>query len=162
MKIKKYQTTNENDGLKYFFDSIGERTIKKVVQYQQLLPLNVMDLGLSSQVEVYNLAFGDFIGGIDDFSDQITSNNGDMDNVLATVADTAFNFWKLHPDAFILFEGSHPESEEGLRTYLYQKKIERFFDEINEVAHVVGRFGNKLEIFERGKKYNAFLIIQKR
>lgn len=62
-----------------------------------------MDLGLSPQVEVYNLAFGDFIGGIDDFSDQITSNNGDRHNVLATVADTAFNFWRFYPDVFILF-----------------------------------------------------------
>ena len=85
-----------------------------------------------------------------------------MDKILSTVAYTALSFWKFYPNAFILFEGSNPESEEGLRTYLYQKKVERFFDEINEIAYVVGRFENQLEVFEKGKKYNSFLIIPKR
>jgi hypothetical protein len=31
MQIEKYQIKNESDGLKYFFDSVGKRTIKKVV-----------------------------------------------------------------------------------------------------------------------------------
>lgn len=100
MQIEKYQTTNESDGLKYFFDSIGKKTIKKVVQYQQLLPHHVIELGLSSHIEVYNLAFGDLIEGINDFSDQTTSNNGDMDKILSTVANTAFNFLGILPKRF--------------------------------------------------------------
>jgi hypothetical protein len=95
--------------------------------------------------------------GTDDFSDQITSNNGDMEMVLATVADTTFSFWEKYPRANLFLTGSSVG-----RTYLYQKKIERYWDEINEVAYVAGRLNFQFELFENGKNYDAFLIIRKR
>ncbi len=157
MKIEKYQTTNESDGLKYFFNSIGKASIEKVVQYQPLSPHNLMQLGLPPQIEVYNLAFGDRITGTDDFSDQITSNNGDMEMILSTVADTTFSFWESYPQANLFLTGSSVS-----RTYLYQKKIERYWNEINGIAYVAGRFNSQFELFEKGKNYDAFLIIRKR
>jgi hypothetical protein len=157
MQIEKYQVTNESDGLKYFFDSIGEKTIKKVVHYQQFPPRIVIKLGLPQQMEVYNLAFGDSIAGTDDFSDNEKSNNGDMEKVLSTVADTTFYFWEKYPQADLFLAGSTV-----IRTYLYRKKIERYWEEINEVAYVTGRFDSEFELFKKGKNYDAFLIIRKR
>ena len=157
MKIEKYQTTNESDGLKYFFDSIGKETIEKVVVYQHLSMQSLIERGLPPQMQVYNLAFGDRIAGTDDFSDQIASNNGDMEMVLSTVADTTFYFWEGYPQANLFLTGSSVS-----RTYLYQKKIERYWDEINEVAYVAGRLNSQFELFKKGKTYDAFLIIRKR
>lgn len=162
MQLEKYEIRTEVEGLKYFFNSIGKETIEKVVEYQKLSPCDIINLGLPSRIEVYNLAFGDRILGTKDYSDQTTSNNGDTDKVLATVADTAFEFWEYFPNAVILFQGSNPESQEGLRTYLYQKKIERFMEEIKEVALIYGIYNSQVEEFKMGKKYIGFLIIRKR
>jgi hypothetical protein len=162
MQLEKYEIRTEVEGLKYFFSSVGKDIIEKVVEYQKLSQYDIFNLGLPSQLEVYNLAFGDRIVGTKDYSDQTTSNNGDTDKVLATVADSAFEFWEHFPNAVILFQGSNPESQEGLRTYLYQKKIERFMEEIREVALIYGMFNSQFEEFEIGKKYSGFLIIRKR
>ena len=162
MQIEKYTTRADTDRLKYRFISIGKKAIEKVVAYEKFPTFKVIELGFPPYIEVYNLAFGDLIPDTDDFSDQITSDNGDMNKILSTVANTVLDFWEYNSDAFIWFEGSQPENQEGIRTYLYQKKLERFFAEINEVANVLGRAGTQLELFEKGKKYNAFLIIRKR
>jgi hypothetical protein len=157
MQTEKYQTTNKSDGLKYFFESIGNEIIEKIVVYQHLSVNQLVARGIPSQMEVYNLAFGDRIAGTDDFSDKVTSNNGDMVMVLSTVADTTFYFWQKYPKANLFLTGSSVE-----RTYLYQKKIERYWEEINEVAYVAGRLNFQFELFEKGKNYDAFLIIRKR
>lgn len=157
MKIEKYQIETTSDGLKYFFDSIGKTTIEKIVHYQQFPSSIIIKVGLPPQLEVYNLAFGDRIAGTDDFSDKMPSNNGDMEKVLATVVDTTFYFWKKYPQANLFLTGSSVS-----RTYLYQKKIERYWEEITEVAYVAGRFDSQFELFEKGKNYDAFLIIRKR
>ena len=157
MKIEKYQIRSESDGLKYFFDSVGKIIIEKVVHYQLFPSAIVMKLGLPPQMEVYNLAFGDKISETDDFSDKISSNNGDMEKVLSTVADTTFYFWEKYPQATLFLTGSSVS-----RTYLYQKKIERYWQEINQVAYVVGQFDLQFELFEKCKRYDAFLIIRKR
>jgi hypothetical protein len=160
MTIEKYQTETEINRLNYSFYSVGKTIIKKIVEYTKLPKYFLIKNGLPYDADVYNLAFGD--EDVNDFNDQIISNNGDMDKVLATVADTALNFWEYYPNAFIYFEGSQPEGQELLRTYLYRKKLERFFDEISKIADVYGRIENELEEFTKGKNYNAFLIIQKR
>ena len=162
MQIEKYNTITDTDRLKYRFVSTGKTTIEKVVAYEKFSTYRLIELGFPPYIEVYNLAFGDLISGTDDFSDQITSDNGDMNKILSTVANTVLDFWEYNPNAFIWFEGSHPKNQEGLRTYLYQKKLERFFEEISEVANAFGRSENQLELFEKGRKYNAFLIIKKR
>lgn len=156
MTIEKYQTTNESDGLKYFFNSVGKVVIGKIVSYQHLSVSDLIERGIPPQMEAYNLAFGDRIAGTDDFSDQVTSNNGDMEMVLATVADTTFSFWEKYPRANLFLTGSSIG-----RTRLYQRKIERYWDEINEVAYVTGRLNFQFELFEKGNSYDAFLIIRK-
>jgi hypothetical protein len=158
MQIEKYYTETTVDSLIYTFESIGKTTIKKVVEYTKMNPFYI---GLPSNVDVYNLAFGDWDDEINDFKDTITSNNGDMEKVLATVANTVLLFWESYPNASIFFQGSQIQGEEPLRTYLYQRKIERYFEEIKNIAYVIGKFNNQLEIFTKGKTYSNFLIIRK-
>ena len=127
MQIEKYKTITDTDRLKYRFVSTGKTTIEKVVSYEKISTYRLIELGLPPYIEVYNLAFGDLISGTDDFSDQITSDNGDMNKILSTVANTVLDFWEYNPNAFIWFEGSHPKNQEGLRTYFIPKEIRAFF-----------------------------------
>ena len=158
MQIEKYQVETTIDSLIYTFESVGKTTIKKVVEYTKINPFYI---GLPSNANVYNLAFGDWDDEINDFKDTITSNNGDMEKVLATVANTANSFWIEYPDSFIYFVGSQLKGEEALRTYLYQKKINRYFEDINNVALVFGLTEYGWESFVENKNYTAFLILQK-
>jgi hypothetical protein len=157
MKIERYPIETESDRLHYFFYSVGERRIKKVVEYTKLPKHWLIENGLPIDTDIYNLAFGDENVDEDDFSDQTTSNNGDLEMVLATVGDTTFSFWEKYPRANLFLTGSSIG-----RTRLYQRKIERYWDEINEVAYVAGRLNFQFELFEKGKNYDAFLIIRKR
>jgi hypothetical protein len=165
MTIERYQTENDKDESRYTFTSVGKETIEKIVVYQQFPLTKVIELGLNEDFEVYNLAFGDRIAGTDNFTDENISNNGDSDKVLATVIYTIFDFWKHNPNTLVWFEGSDPEDQngikKGLRTRLYQRKMERFIEDIEAVAYILGKYNNQLEEFVKGKKYDAFLIIKK-
>ncbi len=101
MQIEKYQTETDQTKLEYTFLSIGRKIIKKKIMYEKFE--NPEYIGLPSNTLVYNLGFGDLdehTGGIDD---KTTSNNGDMDKILATVAETAFNFWENYPKSTSIF-----------------------------------------------------------
>lgn len=158
MKLEKYTTEASINKLTYIFESIGQKVIVKVVEYSKLNPAFI---GLPSEIEVYNLGFGDWDDSIKDFNDQITSNNGDTDKVLATVANTTNEFWEEYPDAFLYFKGSQPFGEKPLRTRLYQMSMNRYFTEINKVADIFGLTDAGWEIFIVDKNYIAFLISRK-
>lgn len=162
MQIEKYTTENTVNKLIYTFESIGEKTIQKRIEYQRFSKYELLVNNLPIDAEIYNLAFGDVNEDSSDFSDEVISNNGDMNKVLATVAGTVFDFWEYHPNAIIFFKGSQPEGEKLIRTYLYQRKIERFIREINDEVYVFGQIEETLELFNKDKKYNAFLIIRKK
>jgi hypothetical protein len=120
MQIEIYKTKSNVDSLVFTFESIGEKVIRKVVEYTKLNPVYV---GLPIGTEVYNLAFGDWNDSIDDYEDSIESKNGDIQKVLATVANTVFEFWEEYPNAFVFFRGSQSFGEKARRTRLYQMKI---------------------------------------
>ncbi len=122
---------------------------------------NPEDIGLSFYTSVCNLGFGDFDEQTGQLNDQIISKNGDTEQVLATVAGTAFDFWVEYPHASIFFMGSVPEGEKARRTRLYQMKINRYFEEISVVANVLGYAEEGWEKFQRDRSYVAFLISQK-
>ena len=158
MQIEKYRTESTVDNLIYTFESVGEKVIKKIVEYSKLNPVYI---GLSDDDNVYNLAFGDWNDEINDYVDNVESNNGDMEKVLATVANTAFEFWEEYPDALIFFRGSQPTGEKARRTRLYQMKINRYFADISLIADVRGFENYGWEQFMVDKNYIAFLISQK-
>ena len=159
MQIEKYKTENTVNKLIYTFESVGEKVIKKKVIYSKFI--DSQDIGLPPYMNVYNLALGDLDEKTGELDDQVASNNGDMEKVLATVAGTTTNFWNEYPEALIYFEGSQPKGQELLRTYLYQRKINRYFSEISEIANVFGLSDNGWEKLIVNKNYRAFLISQK-
>ena len=81
--------------------------------------------------------------------------------MLATVADTIFEFWEEYPDVLVFFRGSQPLGETARRTRLYQMKINRYFADINLIVDVSGFENGVWEEFRINKNYTAFLISQK-
>jgi hypothetical protein len=159
MQIEKYYTETGIDNLIYTFESAGEKLIKKIVEYSKLNPIYV---GLPIDTEVYNLAFGDWNDEIDDYEDKVESRNGDMEKVLATVANTALKFWEEYPEAKIFFQGSLVTGENPRRTRLYQMKLNHYFNEINKTVHIRGYGDIGWEDFKNNKNYIAFLISPKK
>lgn len=159
MQIEKYRTQSTVDSLIYTFESVGEKVIQKKVIYSKFEDPN--DIGLPSNISVYNLGFGDWNEETEEIDDQIISKNGDTEIVLATVAGTAYNFWAEYSKSRIFFMGSIPEGEKPRRTRLYQMKINRYFDDISAVVKVEGFTDNGWETFSKEKNYIAFLIFQK-
>ena len=159
MQIEKYKTESTVSSLLFTFESVGEKIITKRVIYSKFD--NPEDIGLPSNVSVYNLGFGDFDIQTGQLDDQITSKNGDTEQVLATVAGTAFDFWMEYPHARIFFAGSIPEGEKARKTRLYQMKINRYFAEISSIVNVAGFAENGWKTFSKDKNYVAFLISQK-
>ena len=159
MNVEKYTTKSTVSSLIYTFDSVGTKIIKKVVIYSKIeYPEYV---GLPPDTEVYNLGFGDFdeeTGGIDD---NIESRNGDTEKVLATVANTANQFWGEYPDALLFFRGSQPSGEKPRRTRLYQMGLNKYMDDINSIVDVFGFVNDEWEEFTVNKNYTAFLILRK-
>jgi hypothetical protein len=159
MNVEKYTTKSTVSSLIYTFDSVGTKTIKKVVIYSKIeYPEYV---GLPTDAEVYNLGFGDFneeTGGIDD---KIESRNGDTEKVLATVANTAHEFWEEYPNALLFFRGSQSLGEKARRIRLYQMGLNKYMGEINVIVDIFGFVNDEWEEFEINKNYNAFLILRK-
>ena len=160
MQIEKYKTETSVRGLIYTFESIGEKIIQKMVVYSKIE--NPEDIGLSFDSIVYNLGFGDFNEKANSLDDQIISENGDTEKVLATVAETVNKFWTLYPNANIFFTGSVPEGEKPRRTRLYQMKINRYFSKISDTVDIGGYTGSEWEDFVKNENYMAFLISRKK
>ncbi|MCD8538504.1 MAG: hypothetical protein LRY55_01150 [Leadbetterella sp.] len=128
-----------------FFSEGRETRILKIVEYQ--------NMGLRN---LYNLALGDknlLTGEIDD---KVSSNNGDRDKVLVTVAATIYTFTNQYPETRVYITGST-----DTRTRLYRMGISRFLDEITRDFVVLGEMSNKWKIFKINTTYTAFLVIRK-
>jgi hypothetical protein len=160
MQIEKYKTESTVDSLIYTFESVGERIIQKVVMYSKIE--NPKTVSLEENTIVFNLAFGDWDLETDELNDQVESKNKDTEKVLATVANTAFEFWEEYPDANIFFRGSQPLGEKARRTRLYQMKINRYFADLITIVNIKGFENDNWEVFLANKNYLAFLISQKK
>ena len=159
MQIEKYETESTVDGLIYTFESVGDKVIQKIVVYSKIE--NPKTVGLKENTIVFNLAFGDWDLETDELNDQVESKNKDTEKVLATVANTIFEFWEEYPDANIFFRGSQPFGEKARRTRLYQMKINRYFADIITIVNIKGYENDNWELFLENKNYLAFLISQK-
>ena len=119
-----------------------------------------------TEVSLYNLAFGAWDSVLGDIDDTVQLRNGDMDKILATVAQTALNFMENNPEVYIFAQGSTPA-----RTRKYQMGISKFFKEATSTWTIMGlatdeisgegAFGGRWEKFQSGTKYAAFLLFAK-
>ncbi len=101
MNVEKYSYETTDDFLDYEFDSIGPRgTIRKIVRYSLRFS--------SNNQPFYNLGFGDLDEEKQQINDSINSGNGDMEKILATVANTVVDFTGKYPEMPVYVEGSTP------------------------------------------------------
>ena len=147
--LNKEKYTYKSESKFEFFEFYSEGPkgiIKKVVEFQP-----------TSDDNVYNLAFGDFINDSERINDLIVTNNGDSSKVLATVAPTVYAFVEKHPKSWIIATGSTEA-----RTRLYRMGITNNLAEISQDFDIFGY--TKLEQwvkFEIGEDYEAFLLTKK-
>jgi hypothetical protein len=105
---------SKNANLKqYEFYSTGPKgKIRKLISYSFI--------GTWDGHRYYNLGFGDYDQSGNKVLDLVVGDNKDADKVLATVAATAVDFFKHHPNCGIIIEGST-----SARTRLYKKATKR-------------------------------------
>ena len=148
MKLDRYEfDVHEEDAyVQYEFFSHGSKgVIRKFIRFYKL------------DDTFYNLSFGDNIIGTEDFSDEMTSNNGDTEKVLITVAAASMKFSLTYPGVMINAEGSTPARSRLYRIYLnkYRKIINKYF-------FIYGRFTNgDWEKFRKNENYIALAVKRK-
>ena len=143
MKLEKYQIKSGEKLQVFEFVSEGIKgRITKIVQYT---PTNYKDL--------FNLGFGDKDAETGEFDDEVISNNGDTDKVLATVVATLYAFIDNHKNAMIYATGSSKS-----RTRLYRMGINKYFDEITNDFDVFGELESGWEEFQKNIDYEAFIV----
>ena len=146
MRYPKYDYSAEGLMLYYEFVSEGPKgKIKKIVEYSS-----------TSEENVYNLAFGDYDKETDGINDNLITNNGDSQKVLATVASTVYAFTGRYPNAWV-----HATGSTNVRTRLYRMGITNNLTEIAEDFIVFGLRNDKWEEFLAGEDYEAFLVKRK-
>lgn len=90
-------------GTNYFFISIGEKQIIKVVQYTYV--------GLKENKHTYNLGFGTYFPDKNIIHDEEISSNGDHYKVFNTVLSTIPDFFQHYPQAMLMVQGSDSSIE---------------------------------------------------
>lgn len=147
MKYEKYQLESDRKLLLFEFVSVGPKgRIKKIVQYTET---NLKDF--------YNLGFGDKDEKTGEINDLVITNNGDSQQVLATVASTVYAFTDKHPYAWIYVRGSN-----NARTRLYRIGITNNLLEIKKDFEVFGLKDDRWHEFRKDTEYKAFLIKRKK
>lgn len=147
MNLARYPYLANNNFNNYEFYSDGPKgRIKKGVRFSLM----------NNEPMIYNLAFGDITEGTDLIDDAVVSNNNDRDMVLATVANTIFDFSNNYGNHYIFATGSTPA-----RTRLYQMGITSLWNEISIDFAVLGFKDGSWQAFQSNINYEAFLVKRK-
>lgn len=147
MKIDKYPVIIGETSMVFEFVSEGIRgSIPKLVIYSETHLHNF-----------YNLGFGDKDEATGEIDDEVITNNGDSEKVLATVASTLYIFMEKYPDAMVFAMGST-----RARTRLYRIGITNNLLEIQNDFDVYGLLESGWKPFEKQTKYRAFLVTKKK
>lgn len=137
-----YKFQEVGTGAHWFeFVSQGTKPIRKAILYSET---DIPDL--------YSLSLADLNeqGGADFLS---VSNNGDLEQIMATVAQTMLVFFAAHPAAIVAFTGSTPA-----RTRLYQVVLAREVRAASTNFIIEGLRGVELEPFALNRTYDGFVV----
>jgi len=104
----------------------------------------------------YNLAFGDKNLESGNIDDSVISNNGDSEQVLATVVSAVYAFTEMERENWVYATGSTKS-----RTRLYRMGITKYFEEVKEDFLIFGLKEGEWENFEKDVEYTAFLVRRK-
>jgi hypothetical protein len=141
MNLERYPYYANPSFFDFEFESEGPKgTIKKIARFSSI------------GTNLYNFGFGDLDESTGDISDEIVTNNGDGEKVLATVAGIIYDFTAKIPEAAIFIQGT-TES----RTRWYQMGINKNWEEIGRIFEVFGRRNGQWEHFKKGPNYEAFI-----
>jgi hypothetical protein len=148
MNYPRYEYATEEELNIFEFESIGLKgKITKIVQYTEM-----------SIEGYYNLGFGDLDIETKEINDEVVTNNGDGQKVLATVVSTIYAFTGKYPDAYVYATGSNE-----VRTRLYRMGITNNLEELKKDFHVYGlRNDEEFEPFIVGEDYLGFLVTRKK
>ena len=147
MNYPRYEYSAENELDIFEFESLGIKgKITKIVQYTEM-----------SVQGYFNLGFGDLNFETREISDDIITNNGDGQKVLATVVSTMYAFTGKYPEAYVYATGSSEA-----RTRLYRMGITNNLEELKKDFYVFGLKNNEeFEPFIVGEDYLGFLVKRK-
>jgi hypothetical protein len=148
MNYPRYDYSAEDELNIFEFDSIGKKgKIKKIVQYTEM-----------SVKGYYNLGFGDLDIETREINDEVITNNGDGQKVLATVVSTLYAFTGKNPNAYVYATGSSES-----RTRLYRMGISNNLEELKKDFYVFGlKYDQEFEPFILGEDYLGFLVTRKK
>lgn len=132
MNISKYDLLTNTESTLFRFESYGTNgEISKGIAFTE-----------TKNKTLYNLAFGDLvfdpIQNIYIIDDLVVSDNGDRNEVLATVAKSAYTFSEIYPERNIFIKGSTKA-----RTRLYRRAISLNLEELSETFHIFGAMEDK-------------------
>lgn len=134
-----YNFYTTESGNHYNFYSVGKNgPIEKVARFDRL------------GRNIYNIAFGDWNNN--KLQDRAVSNNGDKDEILATVGQIITHFTERLPEALVFAKGV-----DQARTRLYQQGINKHFDEIGLFFMIWGFRDGRWTPFKKGINYQAFI-----
>ncbi len=142
MNEKPYPFKKIKTEFRYEFVSISEsKEVKKIVVLTE-----------TKNEDIYNLALLDVVDD-ETVSDISETKNKDMNTVMATVISIIGDFLNEHPQKLVLFRGS-----DDRRQRLYRIIISRELEVIKRSYNIFGQLPNKVEVFEIGKTYTAYII----
>ena len=146
MKLPKYELTTEKSLNVYEFLSEGSKgKIPKLIKFSE-----------TTLKGFFNLAFGDKNIETGEIDDKVVSNNGDSEQVLATVVSAVFAFTDLNKNAWVYATGSNKA-----RTRLYRMGVNKYLDEVEQDFWVFGMLNGEWEKFEKETDYTAFVVRRK-
>jgi len=147
MKIDKYPVIIGETSMVFEFISQGiHGSIPKLVIYSKTHLHNF-----------YNLGFGDKDETTRQIDDEVVTNNGDSEKVLATVASTLYILSTNFRMQWFLQTGSTKA-----RTRLYRIGISNNLSEIEEDVEVYGLVGDKWQPFQKQTEFDGFLVLKKK
>jgi hypothetical protein len=147
MKIPKYALRADQSFTVFEFVSLGANgEITKRIEFTKL----------AWAEEVYNLGFGDLRQPDGEMDDLAVSNNGDSQQVLATVVGAVYEFTARHPHAWVYAEGSTPA-----RLRLYRMAIAKHLIEVTKDFRLFGLKDESWEEFAKTSPYRALLAQRK-
>ena len=149
MNLERYEFKYSPDQLEYKFYSEGPKgRIEKVVRFQPF----ITNVGT-----FMNLGFGDWDESTQSMNDKVTSDNKDIDKILATLAHIVLDFITRFPDAEVLASGGTPS-----RNRLYRMGINRQYAAISRSFEIFGvTKDNEIEPFIKEIDYVGFVVQRK-
>jgi hypothetical protein len=146
MKLPRYELKAEQSLMVFEFISEGPKgEIPKLIKFSE-----------TALKGFYNLAFGDKDLKTGEIDDNVVSNNGDSEQVLATVVSAVFAFTEHYEDSWVYATGSTKS-----RTRLYRMGITKYHKEVEKDFYVFGLLDGEWHEFEKEIDYTAFLVKRK-